>query len=363
MGFTVLLQFCLVRTASSHFHRYRHGERRHSLLSTIGFTLTTKEMSAATFNSITLQISLYAPCILLIVGNVGCILNFVTFTAKQLRRNSCGWYFLMSAVNDLFILNFGLITKLLSDYFGIDPHNRSRIYCKFRIYISWVVPCISTSYLVLAALDRCLSTSSSTRARSFSKIRIARRLTILPVVVYSLTSSHQLFYFDLRPTCLAQSGGYSIFISIYSIFWTSLVPQTLLVVFGLLTYKHIRSSRKRLLRETIGERNRTDAHLIKMTFIQVIVSSILLNVRSAYYSYYAITSDMRKGPRQLAFEAMLLQISSFVFYTNFAVSFYSNTLMSQLFRQIFVKRLLFGLRWIRQAHPRIHPAGTHRMEH
>ena len=316
-------------------------------------------MSATTFNSVTLQLSLYAPSIILFVGNIGCILNFVTFTAKKMRQNPCGWYFLMSAVTDSFILNFGLITKLLSDYFEIAPHNKSSIYCKIRIYVSWVTPCISTSYLVLAALDRCLSTSVNTSFRSFSKIRIARRITIVPILIYGFTSSHQLFYFDLRPTCAAQSGGYSIFISVYSVVWTSLVPQSLLAVFGLMTYKHIRSSRKRLLRETIGERNRTDAHLIKMTFIQVIVSSILLNVRTTYYSYYVITSDSRKSVRQLAFEAMLLQVSSFVFFSNFAKSFYFNTLTSQLFRRILVKRLLCGIHWMSQSQGRIHPAVTH----
>ena len=124
-------------------------------------------MSVELFNEMTRQLSLYAPCMILLFGNIGCLLNFITFTAKQLRQNSCGWYFLMSAFVDVCIVNFGLITKLFSDYLGSRYHHTSRIYCKIRIYIIWVLPCISTSYLVLAALDRCLSTSGK---HSFSII-------------------------------------------------------------------------------------------------------------------------------------------------------------------------------------------------
>jgi hypothetical protein len=312
-------------------------------------------MSVATFNVITHEISLYVPCLILLVGNVGCLFNFVIFTCKQLRQNSCGWYFLMSSIIDLFIINFGLITKLLSDYFGINYQNSSRLYCKLRIYIIWVLPCISTSYLVLAALDRCLSTSENVRYRSFSQIKVARRLTIIPIIVYMLTSSHQLFYFDLRPTCSAQPGGYSIFISIYSIGWTSLVPQCLLLIFGLITIKNIHQSRKRLLRENVVERSRMNTHLIKMTFIQVIASSILLNIRTIYYSYSVITTNLSKSERQIAFESMLLQISSLVFLANFSKSFYLNTLMSRLFRQILIKRISFYFNKITNQHNQIHP--------
>jgi len=67
-------------------------------------------MSSATFDSIKHEISLYIPCFLLLFGNIGCLLNFVTFTTKKLRENSCGWYFLMSAIIDFLIINFGLIT-------------------------------------------------------------------------------------------------------------------------------------------------------------------------------------------------------------------------------------------------------------
>jgi len=69
-------------------------------------------MNAETSNRIKDSLTIYAPCIILVIGNIGCLLNLITFTFKQLRANPCGWYFLMSAIADIWIINFGLITKL-----------------------------------------------------------------------------------------------------------------------------------------------------------------------------------------------------------------------------------------------------------
>jgi hypothetical protein len=266
----------------------------------------------------------------------------------------------MSAITDIFLINFGLITKLSSDHLGSILYNTSRIYCKLRIFLTWTLPCISTSYLVLAALDRCLSTSENARFRSFSRIGVARRLTIFPIIIYSLTTSHQFYYYDLRPKCAPQLGGYSIFLSVYSIVWTSLIPQGLLLVFGLMTYRNVRLSRKRL--NNSEQRNRTDIHLIKMTLVQVISSSILLNIRTIYFSYNVLSADMYKSERQIALESLLLQISSFVFFINFCKSFFLNTLTSKLFRQVLIKRLISCFNRITSPKFRVHPTMTNNFQ-
>jgi len=319
-------------------------------------------MNVTTIDSITNSLTLYAPFIILLFGNIGCLFNLITFGSKELRINSCGWYFLMSSITDLFYINFGLITKLFSDHLGSNLYNTSHIYCKFRIFLTWTLPCISTSYLVFSAFDRCLSTSENTRFRSFSNIRVARRITLIPIIVYSLTSCHQFIYYDLRPKCVAEAGVYSIFISVYSIVWTSLIPQSLLLIFGLITYKNIRSSRKRLTRLNEQQRSRTGIHLIKMTFVQVISSSILLNIRTIYFSYNVLSTDIPKSEKQISIESLLLQISSFIFYINFCISFYLNTLTSKLFRQVLIKRLMFFFNRIIPHKFRIHPATTNNFQ-
>ncbi|UJR08896.1 hypothetical protein I4U23_013150 [Adineta vaga] len=304
-------------------------------------------MNIASIQELTINISYYTPYAILLLGNMNCICNFITFTTKQLRSNSCGWYFLMSALFDFFYINFGLFTKLASEQYGSTLQNTDLAWCRMRVFLTWVLPCFATSYLVLASLDRWLSTSMNTRLRAFSQLRIAYRITPIPIILHSLTTSHQFIYYDLRPNCASLPGTYAYFLSMYSIVWTSLIPQGSMLLFGILTYLNIRKSRQRLIHPITDvtnpnqqQRSRTDIQMIKITLIQVICSSILLNIRTAYYAYVTLSTSISKDNYRRAVESLILQISSFIFYLNFSKSFFLNTLSSKLFRRIFNQRCM-----------------------
>lgn len=174
-------------------------------------------MDIASIESLRKFITLYTPYFILIFNNIGCIGNFITLTTKQLRQNSCGWYFLMSTVFDFLLINFGLFTKLATLEYGSLLLNTNISWCRIRVFLTWTLPCISTGYVLLASIDRCLSTSENIRFHSFSQIKIAYRMTCLPIILYSFTTSHQLFYYKLQPDCSPLSGIYSAFLSIYSL--------------------------------------------------------------------------------------------------------------------------------------------------
>jgi hypothetical protein len=205
-------------------------------------------------------LTLYVPFLISILANIRSLFNFLTFQSKVLRRNSCGSYFIIWSIRDIFLINFSLITKFSNDHLRINLYNTWHIFCQILIFLTQTFPCISTVYLVLAAFDRCLSTSDQTYYRLFSQIKFAYRLTI---ILNSSTNSHLFFNVDLRPKYVAQFGGYSIFILVDSIVWTSLI-----------TCRNIRWSCQRLSRGNEEQRSRTNIHLIKMTLFQVISSSI-----------------------------------------------------------------------------------------
>lgn len=324
-------------------------------------------MSIVCIKSITTYVSYYTPYAILAVGNIGCLCNFLTFTSKQLRRNSCGWYFLMSALFDFCYINFGLFTKLSTEQYGSTLQNTNLAWCRIRVFLTWVLPCFATGYLVLASIDRCLSTSASTRLRSFSQLKIAYRMTCVPIILYSLTTSHQFVFYDLRPTCSSLPGTYAYFLSMYSIVWTSFIPQGAMLIFGWLTYSNIRKSHQRLIHSkdeqssNQSQRTRTDSQLITITLLQVICSSILLNIRAAYYAYTVLSVGLPKSSYRTAVETLILQISSFVFYLNFSKSFYVNTLSSKLFRRVFKERLMIIYHRMTWWKTRVHPIETTRL--
>jgi hypothetical protein len=325
-------------------------------------------MGVASIQTLTTYITYYTPYVLLVIGNFGCICNFITFTAKQLRQNSCGWYFLMSALFDFLYINFGLFTKLASEQYGSTLQNTNLAWCRIRTNFTWVLPCFATGYLVLASIDRCLSTSTNTRLRSFSQLKVAYRMTCVPIILNSLTTSHQFVYYNLRPSCSPLAGTYAYFLSMYSIVWTSLIPQLSMLIFGLITYHNIRKSRQRLVhpkeqQSNQQQRNRTDSHMIRITLVQVLCSSILLNIRTGYYSYTVLSTGITKDEYRLAVETLILQISSFIFYLNFCKNFFVNTLSSKLFRKVFKERLMVFYLRITWWKVRVGPSPATRVDH
>ena len=64
------------------------------------------------------EISFYCSIIIITVGTIGCLCNFITFTSIKLRKTSCSLYFLGAAVFDLLTLDFGTLTRFLADYYG-----------------------------------------------------------------------------------------------------------------------------------------------------------------------------------------------------------------------------------------------------
>lgn len=306
-------------------------------------SVTKRSMDLPSIQLLTKSIIFYTPYIILIFSNIGCIGNFLTFTTKQLRQNSCGWYFLMSAVFDFLYINFGLFTKLASLQYGSSLIFTNITWCRIRVFLTWTLPCISTGFIILASIDRCLSTIENFRFHLMNKIKIAHRMTCIPIILYSLTTLHQLFYFQLQPICSPLSGIYSYFLSIYSMLWTNIIPQIILLIFGLITYLNIKKIHR--------SRKRIDFQLISLTLFQILFTSILLNIRTIYYSYTLLSRNIWKNSYRCAIENLFLEITSLIFYLNFGKSFYINTLTSKFFRKILQKRLLNIYRRKIRIHP------------
>ena len=57
-------------------------------------------------------------------------------------------------------LDFGTLTRFLADHFQVTAYHQSRIYCQFRQYLINTLPAVATLFIVLATMDRYVSTSS-----------------------------------------------------------------------------------------------------------------------------------------------------------------------------------------------------------
>ncbi len=218
--------------------------------------------SRPTIQIITFQMTLYGPILLLIIGIIGCLCNILTFTSQKLRQNSCAFYFLCSSVFEFFSITFGLISRLAADHFESNLQNTNRWYCKFRAYLVSAIPLIATYFVLLSAIDRCMSSSKHARLRVFSQIKIAYRSAMIVIPFGLITCLHILILYDLRPKCATLPGTYAIFDGMFVVFWLGVIPHVLMLIFGFITLMNIRRTRKERYNKQQRNNEKTDGQLI-----------------------------------------------------------------------------------------------------
>lgn len=191
--------------------------------------------------------SLCIPIILLMFGSCGCLCNFITFTSKQLKKSSCAFYFLCTAIIELPTFYFGLFSRLANDRLGSTLFTTNPWYCKIRSYLIVALPSLVTYMILLSTLDRYMSTNSQVFYRSFSQLKVAYRTAPLVILVIMILSSHMLIFFDFYPSCTARPGLYAIIYSVYLILWTGILPNGLILLFSLLTYRNAQQTKRRVI--------------------------------------------------------------------------------------------------------------------
>ena len=192
------------------------------------------------------QMTYYGSIVLLTFGITGCIFNFITFTAPKLRKNSCAVYFLVAAVFELFALTFGLISRVASENLGSTLMTTSTVYCKIRAYLVSAIPLTATYLVVLSSADRCMSSSIHASLRSFSRVKIAHRATMIAIIISFTSCVHILVGYSTRPRCSSTPGTYAMFDSMFVVFWLGVIPHALMLVFGFVTLLNIRRTKRRV---------------------------------------------------------------------------------------------------------------------
>jgi hypothetical protein len=179
--------------------------------------------------------------------------------------------------------------------------------------------------LVMACIDRWISSSANARFRRFSSVTMARRIAIIIFGIWLILPIHTLIFSNITPpgniACSITNAGVALYHRFYTIIMGGALPSVITFIFSLFLWKNLQQRRQR----------------------RIIITNTISN----------------KSVDRKAIEAFVKTLTELLVYL-IALSFYSNTLVSRTFRKelITLFRLIISCGQQQRRHRRVNPASV-----
>ncbi|CAF1431429.1 unnamed protein product [Adineta steineri] len=290
----------------------------------------------------------YGGLILIVLGSIGCLLSWIVFSKKTLRKNPCSIYMMAFHIANFTYIITLILPSVLSIGYGLTFITSTLGLCRFSIYMAFALDIISPICLVLASIDRILVTSPNALTRQKSTFRLAFRSIICATLFWMLFHSHSLILMHVIQIslstfiCYTQSPVYLVVISYYSLLKNILIP-TLLAGLGLLAIRNIRKlGHNRVVPDattmgTVNDRGLQSIHskdrqLVRILLIDIGIYVICVYPQTAINLYQQITQYDTKSFDQTQAEVSIQYLCSFCGFIPYCIGFYSNLIVSKTFR-------------------------------
>lgn len=290
----------------------------------------------------------YGAILLLIFGNLGCILNILIFTKKTLRKNPCSIYFIAGNIFDIFFLNSLLLSTTLETVFNLSVTTKHLVICRLEYYTSLFSNVLSTYCLILASIDRVLVTSPNVSTRQRSNLFSTYIFVLFGTLFWMVFHSPSLIFTNITyinenvSICFYQIGFYLTFISYYSI-----IKETssilLLLFFGLWTIRNIRRLRRvvhptntfqsAVIQQNVPQRIQSkDRQYVSMVLLDIVIFTIFSSTAAIFLTQQQITQYQQKSIEQVKIEIFFKYLVIFVLHIPFGSGCYTNFLVSKAYR-------------------------------
>ncbi|CAF3553658.1 unnamed protein product [Rotaria sp. Silwood1] len=270
--------------------------------------------------------------IIILVGNIGSILNVIVFSVITLLR-------------------------LLQIGFNIDSSSTWSWICKLRFFAVGFLLMLPRSYMLLAAIDRYVM-SISNQHRFLSR-RVALKMILLTCLFWMIICIHNIINYDIQISsngtnriCTNPSGTYSIFLSFYSILINGLSMPLLMTIFGLLTVRNLKRYYNQIhnsITIILERRKKQEWLILRMILIQLIVNVILSLPITIYLCYSGLTQYIIKSSFRIFMENYIYNMLTILQYINAAASFYVYSLTSRIFRKELHYLIIYYLNRVKQS--------------
>ncbi|CAF0729200.1 unnamed protein product [Adineta ricciae] len=289
----------------------------------------------STLTLVARNLLVYGGSFVFVLGVVGNVLNIILFLSlKTFRETSAVMYLLLTSFAHIGLLLAGLITRIAYNIFAVDWTTLSVVYCKFRIYFFHFCGLCALAGISLAIIDQFLATSTRPQWRQCSNSKNARYLSILTLIFWLAYLCPHLVNFDIvvddRPSCAITNSVYAKYYNdiFIPVIWF-ILPYSIIILFGLLTYRNIRNISYRTVPLL---RRRIDEQLTMMIYIQA-TFSVMITI--PYMIYLTVLSHVSFSADQFTMDRLLLVQNSVIllYYTCSASPFYIYVCASERFRR------------------------------
>ena len=233
--------------------------------------------------------------------------------------------------------------------YGINLPATSISACRWFYYVGYVLTCSSASYVIVAAIDRILITSSNARTRQRSTRRNILTWIISLTIVWMLFHIHALIYMRILHygpgfiVCSYQPGTYTTFITYCRLLTNGTIPPLLMIFFGLWTIRNIRKiSRATHPADAMNQANAgsnssravqsKDHQFIRMLLVDIVFYVVSVSTSTIFLIYQQIIQYQIKTIEQVTYEGYVASIGYFLVYLAPSVSRYANLIVSKNFR-------------------------------
>ncbi len=313
----------------------------------------------------------YVFILIYISGLIGSVFNIFIFLQKRLRSIPCSTYFIANSIVDFCYVNSFILIQLISLFniqiaIAIGPTN---LWCKLGSYFYFLLPCLASTYITFASIDRFCSSSSNEILQRISRLKISYILAVMIGLIWSLFSLHILIGYNriqLTPTssfqCNPPLNLVTVFVAIDGYFFAlfnGIIVPILLIIFGLLIFRNVRILHRRIHPQSaLSHHQRHQHHLIIILFFQVSLT-IILYIPYVVLYLYGIYNSSPKNPLLLLIYNIFAYIARWFWCINFCKAFYINILSSQTYRNILKRRVVQLISVQNALHPFTPPTNVH----
>jgi hypothetical protein len=322
--------------------------------------------SVASLTLISQQFTIYFGIPVFIFGLIGNCLNILMFLSRKLFSSSpCQLYLLTASISSLITIVIPLLLRILIGL-QYDLTKTNLFFCKARQYLGHVSILTSLTCVSWATIDRYLISCREVRFRQMSKMSTARLLCVSTIIFWSLHGLPIVIMVNIYPAaanqtvCVNRSIVYGYYLNYFIILILyNVLPLAIFVVFGLLTWKNMHRIHQRRIgpqQQRLPANQRQENQLTKMLLLQISSISISTIPYTINTLYNAITNQIQKDSLRTAKENLCATVTNFLFYLNFAISFYIYLSSSKSLRNKFFIKLLStcgGCQKVTQAIPTI----------